>query len=213
MISVAIVDDNEVHRNRLGEAVRSCEGMALVGTASDAESACRLLREASIDVLLVDLGLPDRSGVEVIRFARQHRPQTDLLVVTVFTDERHVFRSIEAGATGYLLKDASVAELRAAIFELRAGGSPISPLMARHLLNRFRPVPAKATDGKAMLSAREVEVLQVVAKGMSVAETAGVLHLSPMTVATHVKNIYRKLAVNSRTEAVYEAGRLGLLVL
>lgn len=211
MISVAIVDDNEFHRNHLAEAVRSCEGLALAGLANDAESAFGLLRATEVDVLLVDLGLPDRSGLEVIRFARKHRPRTDLMVVTVFTDERHVFRSIEAGATGYLLKDASVAELRAAIFELHAGGSPISPLMARHLLNRLRPVPP-AGGGKLPLSAREVDVLQVVAKGLSVSETAGVLQLSPMTVATHVKNIYRKLAVNSRTEAVYEAGRLGLLV-
>jgi DNA-binding NarL/FixJ family response regulator len=212
-ISVAVVDDNDFHRQHLCDAIQAAPELRLVGVASDAASGCALLSRDCIDVVLVDLGLPDRSGLEVIRYARQRCPGTDLMVVTVFTDERHVLESIEAGATGYLLKDATPEELRQAVLEIVAGGSPISPLMARHLLKRFQRPPAPQEPGaKDVLSAREIGVLQLIAKGLSVKETADVLALSPMTVSTHVKNIYRKLAVNSRAEAVYEAGRLGLLM-
>ena len=216
-ITVAVVDDNAFHREHLCGAIEASPELRLVGSAVDAASACALLEQQRADVLLVDLGLPDRSGLEVIRHVRTHCPATDVMVVTVFTDERHVLQSLEAGATGYLLKDATPQEIRQAVLEIVAGGSPISPLMARHLLKRFRPAPPpdapETPTSKAVLSTREIEVLQVVAKGLSVKETADVLELSPMTVGTHVKNIYRKLAVNSRAEAVYEAGRLGLLAL
>jgi DNA-binding NarL/FixJ family response regulator len=214
-IAVAVVDDNDFHRQHLCDAIQAAPELRLVGAAHDAASACALLERGGIDVMMVDLGLPDRSGLEVIRFARQHSVATDLMVVTVFTDERHVLQSIEAGATGYLLKDSSSADLRHAVLEIVAGGSPISPLMARHLLKRFQPVAKVVADAssKAVLSSREIDVLQLVGKGLSVKEAADILELSPMTVSTHVKNIYRKLAVNSRAEAVYEAGRLGLLVL
>ncbi|WP_255440718.1 response regulator [Caenimonas sedimenti] len=209
-----MVDDNAFHREHLCAAVTASPELRLVGAADDAASALVLMQQQCVDVLLVDLGLPDRSGLEVIRHVRAHCPATDVMVVTVFTDERHVLQSLEAGATGYLLKDATAQEIRQAVLEIVAGGSPISPLMARHLLKRFRPAPVpEAPLAKAVLSTREIEVLQVVAKGLSVKEAADILALSPMTVGTHVKNIYRKLAVNSRAEAVYEAGRLGLLAL
>jgi DNA-binding NarL/FixJ family response regulator len=140
------------------------------------------------------------------------------MVVTVFGDEAHVLASIEAGATGYLLKRSLSDTLAATVRELRAGGSPISPVIARQLLLRFKrggeggagpasPVPID--DGG--LSEREREVLLFIAKGFTVGEIADMLHLSAHTVATHVKHIYRKLAVHSRTEAVFEAGRMGLL--
>ena len=177
------------------------------------------------DVMLVDLGLPDMSGIELIRHAAQHLPGCDVLVVTMFADDAHVMGSIEAGATGYLLKDAQATRIASAIHELRAGGSPISPSIARRVLARFRvapqaaaapaPVapaaPPAAAPVASPLSERETEILRLVAKGFSFDAVGELLAISPHTVVTHVKKIYRKLAVHSRGEAVYEARQMGLL--
>lgn len=139
----------------------------------------------------------------------------------MFADDEHVLGSIEAGATGYLLKDASAARIAAAIHEVHAGGSPISPSIARRVLARFRGGPAAAAvAGPAVavapaepspLSERETELLRLIAKGFSFDAVAEPLSISPHTVVTHVKNIYRKLAVHSRGEAVHEARQMGLL--
>ena len=171
--------------------------------------------------MLVDLGLPDMDGVALIRHAASRHPGCDVLVVTMFGDDQHVLGSIEAGATGYLLKDADGAHIAAAIHQLRAGGSPISPGIARRVLARFRiasappapsvpSTPMPSAEGSP-LSARETEILRLVAKGLGFDTVGELLGISPHTVVTHVKKIYRKLAVRSRGEAVYEAGQLGLL--
>ena len=140
------------------------------------------------------------------------------MVITVFGDEQHVIASIEAGATGYVLKDSLPEEFLALIAQLRAGGSPISPTIARQLLRRMQPAPvatptrpAPPADPDAALSARESEVLGLIAKGFNFAEIARLLSVSPHTITAHVKKIYQKLAVHSRGEAVYEASRMGLL--
>ncbi len=162
--------------------------------------------------LLVDLGLPDMSGIEIIREAARRYPDTDAMVVTVFGDEEHVLASIAAGATGYLLKDSLPEEFVDVIKELRAGGSPISPVIARKLLKKLRPVNdvAPSLDQPA-LSARESEILSLISKGFRFTEIAALLEISPHTVTTHVKKTYQKLAVHSRGEAVYEASRMGLI--
>jgi DNA-binding NarL/FixJ family response regulator len=145
-------------------------------------------------------------------------PDCEAMVVTVFGDEAHVLAAIETGATGYLLKDASPAEIVEQIRVLKAGGSPISAVIARQMLRRSaawaqarRSTAEPATDGDANLSPREREVLQLCAKGYSYEEVAPMLGVSRHTVTTFVKRIYRKLQVHSRTEAVYEARRMGLL--
>jgi DNA-binding NarL/FixJ family response regulator len=189
--------------------------LVLAEQVSNAEGAREAIAHGEFDVALIDLGLPDGNGIELIREIARTRPETDVMVVTVFGDEAHVLASIEAGATGYLLKRSLNDTLGATVRELRAGGSPISPVIARQLLHRFKkdsPTPSAPTvvdDGG--LSEREREVLLFIAKGFTVGEIANMLHLSAHTVATHVKHIYRKLAVHSRTEAVFEAGRMGLL--
>lgn len=171
------------------------------------------------DVLLVDLGLPDGSGVTLIHEVRQRYPAIECMVVTLFADDAHLLASIEAGATGYLLKDANAAQVSARIHELLAGGAPMSPSIARRILGRWRPLPPDDVGSGAVvasppggpLTPREVEVLQLVAKGLSFDEVGAVLGLSPHTVVAHVKNLYRKLAVHSRGEAVFEARQLGLI--
>ena len=214
--SVLIVEDEPEFLRRFSEAVLADAGLRLLGAVSTGAAGRALLDAQPPDVMLIDLGLPDVDGVELIRHAARHHPGCDALVVTMFADEHHVMTSLEAGATGYLLKDASVERIAAAIHELRAGGSPISPGIARRVLQRFRvapvaPVPPPQPAPASPLSERETEILRLVAKGFSFDTVGELLGISPHTVVTHVKKIYRKLAVHSRGEAVYEASQMGLL--
>ncbi len=211
---ILVVDDDDAFRESVCAAIARDETMVLASQAGSVAGAREAIQRGNFDVALVDLGLPDGNGIELIREIARTRPETDVMVVTVFGDEAHVLASIEAGATGYLLKRSLTDTLGATVRELRAGGSPISPVIARQLLHRFKrgtPEPAAAMVDDSGLSEREREVLLFIAKGFTVGEIANMLHLSAHTVATHVKHIYRKLAVHSRTEAVFEAGRMGLL--
>jgi DNA-binding NarL/FixJ family response regulator len=215
-IRILVVDDDDAFRETVCAAIERDGGMALAGQAGNAEGARDAIASGDFDVALIDLGLPDGNGIDLIREIARTRRDVDIMVVTVFGDEAHVLASIEAGATGYLLKRSLNDTLGATVRELRAGGSPISPVIARQLLHRFKketPEPSQpaAVVDDGGLSEREREVLLFIAKGFTVGEIADMLHLSAHTVATHVKHIYRKLAVHSRTEAVFEAGRMGLL--
>lgn len=213
---VLIVEDEPEFLHRFSEAVSASGSLQLLAAVSTGRAAMAILDAEAPDVMLVDLGLPDLDGVQLIRHAARHRPRCEVLVVTMFNDDRHVVESIEAGATGYLLKDASNERIAAAIDEVRAGGSPISPSIARRVLSRFRvaePATAAlpAVNRASPLSERETEILRMVAKGLSFETVGQVLGISPHTVVTHIKRIYRKLAVHSRGEAVYEASQMGLL--
>jgi DNA-binding NarL/FixJ family response regulator len=214
---VLIVEDEPELLLKFANAVQSDSGLALAGAVANGRAGIALLDTLQPAVLMVDLGLPDISGIEVIAHAAKHHPHTDVLVVTMFGDDQHVLASIEAGATGYLLKDALADRICISIHELRAGGSPITPSIARKVLARFRlPVPQPpATElvpvAASTLTEREVEILRLVAKGLSFNEVGETFAISPHTVVSHVKKIYRKLAVHSRGEAVFEAGQLGLL--
>ena len=136
--SVLIVEDEPEFLRRFADAVTADAGLRLLGAVSTGRAGLAMLDAQPPDVMLVDLGLPDLNGVELIRHAAQQQPSCDVLVVTMFGDDQHVLSSIEAGATGYLLKDAGGDRIAAAIHELRAGGSPISPSIARRVLARFR---------------------------------------------------------------------------
>ena len=210
--SVLVVEDDQPTRTRLARAVDAHPDLrvcAAVGTVADGRAA--LARDVPA-VLLTDLDLPDGNGIDLIRAARQAGAGTQSMVITVFGDEQHVVAAIEAGALGYLLKDASADSIGRAITEMLEGGSPMSPPVARYLLQRFArpPEPAAPSDTPA-LSAREREVLTFIVKGFSYAEIARLLELSTYTVATHVRRIYGKLEVHSRGEAVYEALATGLV--
>jgi len=164
--------------------------------------------------VVVDLGLPDGDGTELIRAAALLQPQCAVMVVTVFGDEEHVVGAIEAGAIGYLLKDSSGEDMLGALHDLLDGGSPISPMVARLVLSRLRaPAPPSSmpSDAGVALSEREAEILTLVAKGFSFAEICDLLSITVNTVKTHVNRTYRKLGVNSRGQAVHEASRLGLI--
>ena len=163
-------------------------------------------------MLLCDLGLPDGNGVNLILQEALTGRNTDILVVTIFANQNKVLDAIRAGARGYLLKDERIEDTIDAIRNIRKGGSPISPIIARQLLGQIRHVPNDAPLAMASpLSEREYEVLNLLSRGFSNAECADILTVSSNTIGTHVKNIYRKLEVNSRAEALFEASSQGLL--
>jgi DNA-binding NarL/FixJ family response regulator len=177
-----------------------------------------------VDVLLTDLGLPDGSGLEVIRLVTRMHPRCEPLVISLFGDEDNVLASIEAGALGYIHKDSAPDDIAQTILEMKNGASPISPMIARKVLAKYTssrrgagppselPAPARAVDPEApLLSPREHEVLTLISRGFSYAEIARLQSVSVHTVQTHIKNLYSKLSVHSKNEAVFEASRLGLL--
>jgi DNA-binding NarL/FixJ family response regulator len=201
LVSVVLVEDDPAHRERFREHLALDERLRLVGEFANAQSAIEAIPPLCPDVALVDIGLPDKSGFEVIGHIHRVAPATDIMVVSVFGGERNLLRAIEAGATGYLLKDAMPPDFIGAIHALRAGESPISPSLARHLLKRFQSDPAHGAEADA-LTAREVDIIERIAQGASIAEIGERLFISPHTVKTHVKNIYRKLEAHTRLQAV-----------
>ncbi|AMP40230.1 MULTISPECIES: response regulator transcription factor [Ralstonia solanacearum species complex] len=217
-IHVAIVEDDSGFLDALTQALESAPDMRLTGVAGSRAEGLALLDGAPADVLLVDLGLPDGSGIDVIEAAARQWSACSIMVSTNFGDETHVMRSIEAGAAGYLLKDSSAARILNEIRSLASGGSPISPIIARQILARFRQGGARGTTSEVsasasspLLSAREKEVLDLITKGFTAQEIAKLMALSHFTVRTFVRRIYSKLKVTSKAEAIYEARTLGLL--
>jgi len=217
-IRVMLVEDDTPTRKRLSQALEQHEQLDLVGSAGNCKQA-RVLFEAHPlpDVLLTDIGLPDGSGFDLIKALRSRSERIEIMVITVFADEKNVMTALEAGATGYLLKDASQDNIGDSVVQLVAGHSPLSPAIARHVLKRFsapaQPVPVKKTPALDVpnITKREKQVLECVAKGFSYKETAEILGNSIHTVTSHAKKIYRKLSVKSRSEAVYEAIQLGII--
>lgn len=221
-VQVLLVEDDADVRERLARAIAAEPDFTIVAAVGSCAEARAAILSTPPDVLVVDLGLPDGRGSELIRDLLAQRPSVLAMVVTVFGDEAHVVEAIEAGASSYLLKDASPAQVGRALRQMLDGGSPISPSVARHLLRRMRregdeaepSIPPPATAAVAspgLLSSREHEVLLLVSKGYAYAEIARALVISVNTVSTYVKQIYRKLAVNSRSAAVFEAQQQGLL--
>ncbi len=209
--SVLVVEDEPEFLSLYCEAIAREPDFRLAGAVSTLAAGMVLIEHTVPDVLVVDLGLPDGNGAELIRRATAKRPDCDCLVVTVFGDDEHLIDAIAAGASGYILKDSPVGELAQCIRQMRAGGAPISPSLARRLLARMRAPADKPAAQASPLSEREAEILQLIAKGLSFAEVGGALEISAHTVVAHVKKIYRKLSVHSRGEAVFEAAQLGLL--
>jgi DNA-binding NarL/FixJ family response regulator len=219
MIHVALVEDDVHALTAIANALSNSADIHLCSTSSTLAAGMQALQCAPADVLLVDLGLPDGSGIDLIKAAQIAWPQCAVMVCTTFADEAHVLQSIEAGASGYLLKDSAPSDILTEIRSIHGGGSPISPLIARQILTRFRqdvsarvPVPvAKAESLRNALSAREKEVLELITKGFTAVEIAALTKVSPHTVQTYVRRIYVKLKVTSKAEAIYEARSQGLL--
>ena len=216
-VRVMIVEDDPETLGRFAQVLSRGPRTQVVAQASCGRDAIDKLVTAKPDVLLVDLGLPDIHGTEVIQQTRRLLPNCDIMVITLFDDESNVLASIEAGATGYVLKDCTDAQLIERVLELRAGGAPMSPAIARMVLHRMQHQSAAATQASndlgdhAILTSREIEVLGLLARGYVYAEIAERLGISLNTVSSHIKNSYRKLSVHTGAAAVTRAAELGLL--
>lgn len=211
--AVMVVEDDAPMRRHLETAIEAHSELELTGSFDNVSDAVTALSTGIPDVLVTDLGLPDGSGLEVIRCLKQKKSDALALVVTVMGDEKSVIEAIQHGASGYLLKDESIEAVAASIVSLLGGGSPISPPIARYLMTRLQNEVAPVDDDRPTLSEREFEVLSLVAKGFRYPEIAEILGISTHTVTTYIRRIYGKLEVSSRGEAVFEAVHLGLIKL
>ena len=211
-----IEDDTTVHDFVL-RTLQERPEWRLVGYSDCFAHAAAHAAGADASVYLVDLGLPDGRGEDLLKALSRSNPGSELLVFTVFGDETRLIGAIEAGATGYVLKGCSGAELVAAIEQIQEGGAPISSLLARLLLKRLRSVdsglvaPARPDAVEVLLSERETDVLKLVAQGYVNKEIARKLDISGHTVGSHIKNLYRKLAVHTRVQVVRAAQERGLV--
>jgi two-component system NarL family response regulator len=206
---VAIVEDHEKTREYLAALFGGSDGIELLGVFGTGQEALQSLPELLPDVLIVDINLPDMSGIDIIRVMRERAPRMEILVLTIHENREHLFLALQAGATGYLVKGTPSTEIINAVSMLMAGGAPMSPVVARYVIEEFQDV--KGARESSALTKREREVLQGVASGLSEKKLADTLSLSPHTVHTHIKKIYRKLQVNSRAEAVLKARNKGIV--
>ncbi len=229
-IRVYVVEDqSKILKNQL-KLLEASADLEIIGTALSGETALDDIRRLKPDVVLLDLGLPRMSGIDVTRVVKTELPKVEILIFTIFDEEDKVLEAVQAGASGYLLKGTPADRMVEAIKEVAQGGTVIQPSLARRLLKHFRVPEVPVTDtptassepgppaptgqpepeGKK-LSARETEILQLIAKGVSNNEAAGMLNLSKATIRTHLEHIYRKLEVTNRVEAVTEGLRKGII--
>ena len=229
---ILLIEDDEPVRERLAAILARWPGGKLVASCGMLADAVDVIKNHRIDLMITDLNLPDGHGVQAIRMLRENQPDAEAMVISVLADDRNVIEAIEAGASGYLLKDSDPLDIVDAITELLAGRSPISSTIARTIVRRLgggresKSESSKAGSsktetaktetalphaGEQSLTPREMDILWGIAKGFTYGELAERLEISKQTVPVHIKNIYRKLHTNNRSEAVYEASRRGLI--
>ena len=200
-ITVSIVDDDAPARGILAEWVRGADGFRCVGVHENAETALAALPQEKPSVVLMDINMPGMSGIECVRRLKPQMMETQFMMLTVYEDPDHIFKALSSGASGYMLKRTPRAELLAAIKDVHAGGSPMSSNIARKIVQSFQRFNASPTETEN-LSPREREVLELLARGYLYKEIADSLHISVPTVNTHIRRIYEKLHVRSRSQAV-----------
>lgn len=219
-IKVFVVEDQtKILKNQL-KLLEASTDLQIVGTALSGETAVEEVLRIKPNVLLLDLGLPRMSGIDVTREVKAKCPEIEILIFTIFDEEEKVLDAVKAGASGYLLKGTPADRIIEAIKEVSVGGTVIQPSLARRLLRHFRvpeapgaepPPPPPGEPEVKPLSEREKEILQLIAKGVSNSEAAKMLNVSKATIRTHLEHIYRKLEVTNRVEAVTEGIRKGLI--
>lgn len=208
MKTCLLLEDVPEARDWLARAVAaSFPGIEVATTASLAEARAWVASHAAPDLALVDLGLPDGNGVDFIAELNQRAPKCVCVVASIFDDDQHIFPALRAGAQGYLLKDQGQEAITELLQGIIGGRPPLSPAVARKLLSHFHVIPEPIAT---KLTERETEVLRLIARGLTTAEVARLLHISANTVPSYVKEIYRKLNVSSRAEAALTARNLGL---
>ncbi len=211
-IRILIADDHPIVREGLATVLEQEEDLKVVGLAENGLEAVARARELGPDIILMDLQMPEMDGVEAIQEIKEEAPDIGIIILTTYDADDYIFRGIEAGARGYLLKDSPPEEVLKAIRAVHKGESLIQPRVASRLLDRFSQL-ARAPDPGETLSPREVEVLQLMAKSTVNKEIATELLIGESTVKTHIVHIFNKLGVKGRTEAVAEASRRGIIKL
>ncbi|MBN1782660.1 response regulator transcription factor [bacterium] len=210
MIQVSIVEDNDAIRNGLAMLINATADMECISTYTDCETCIGDLPDHGPDVILMDIGLPGMSGIEGVREIKKDFPDIHILMLTVYEENDKIFDALCAGATGYLVKKTPAEQLIQAIQDVVHGGSPMSSHIARKVVAFFQKQPPKAME-EHHLSSREMDILTSLANGNSYKLIADDLTISIDTVRFHIRNIYKKLQVNSQTEAISKAFRDGLI--
>ncbi|MBJ06272.1 MAG: DNA-binding response regulator [Verrucomicrobiaceae bacterium] len=200
-IKVAVIEDTPALGKLVQRIVDSMDGIQTFGVWENAEDGLKAIENGGPDVVLMDISLPGMSGIEATARLKEKQPEVDVIMLTVFDDNDKIFDALQAGASGYLLKNASPDDLCRAIFDVRAGGAPMSAEIARLVVEAFHRPTSSESIQAFNLSKRETEIVQLVAKGMANKEIAADLTISVETVRVHLKHIYEKLHVRSRTEA------------
>ena len=211
-IRVMIVDDHTVVRDGVATMLGRQPDISVVGEASNGREAVDIAKSLSPDVILMDLRMPEMDGVEAMRLIREYNQEVKFIVLTTFDTDEYIFHAVEVGAKGFLLKDASREELFDAVRAVHRGESLVQPGVAARLLDRFAEL-SRPTPDEPLLSARELEVVQLMSTGAANKEIAVSLSISESTVKTHVANIFQKLDVNDRTGAVTTAVQKGIITL
>jgi len=204
-IRVAIFEDNSNLRQGLFNLLEANEGFVCAGVFGHCERVIENIEESLPDVILMDIELPGINGIEAVKRIREYYPELKILMETVFEDDEKVFQSVCAGANGYILKTTPPAEILKAIREIYEGGSPMTPIIASKVLRMFKKTVSTETDDSYHLSVREKEILKCLVEGMSYKLIAGNCFISIETVNGYIKNIYKKLQVHSKSEAVVKA--------
>lgn len=202
MIRVALVEDDEKIRSNIITLLEQSDGFRCVGAYPDAETALKDIQNKAPEIVLMDINLPGMNGIECTHKLKELMPELLIVMLTVYEDTGKIFQSLQAGAIGYLLKLTKPEDILTALKEVSVGGSPMSAQIARKVVQSFHREPKQNKSGEPSLSPREEQILELLSKGYLYKEIASELLISPDTVHNHLRKIYEKLQVHSRTEAV-----------
>lgn len=200
--TVGMVEDDARARTMFADWINREAGFKVVCDFASAEAAIAGLPKNAPDIVLMDINLPEMNGVDCVRRLKPMLPKTQFVILTVYEDDEHIFNALQAGATGYLLKESPRADLIDALMEVRRGGSPMTSNIARKVVQSFQQMPPKGTSETEDLSTREREVLGLLARGFLYKEIADQLNIAFPTVKTYIRRVYEKLHVRSRTQAI-----------